>query len=205
MPAHDRPTLGTQKAQKILVTGATSTIGEDVALALQTQGHAVRALVRSPEKANALRDAGVEVVVGDFDKKDALRQAFSGVDSVLLLTPAHAKAADWCTNAIEVAKVTGSPHVVRISALKASEDGPTRNTRLHGRTDRELQNSGLPFTILRPNYFMQNFSSTVSTLVPAARKWLTADDVAEAIVWSLSQPEHVEVTELVLFPTGQLR
>ncbi len=57
------------------------------------------------------------------------------------------------------------PRVVRLSAIKGSDQGPTDNTRTHGRADRAIQDSGLPYLILRPNYFMQNLFGSAESIL----------------------------------------
>ncbi len=74
-------------AGKILVTGATGNVSSGLIPELTAKGADVRALVRDASKAQGLRDAGVEVVIGDLDKPETLDAAFSGVDKVFLLTP----------------------------------------------------------------------------------------------------------------------
>lgn len=144
-------------AKKILITGATGKVASPLVSRLKAQGADVRVLVRNPEKAESLKKAGAEIVVGDFEKPETLGPAFAGVDAVFLVTAAGPKAADWVSALLVAAKASGKPHIVRLSALKAGEDGPTDNTRQHGRADKETQASGLPYTILRPHLYMQNF------------------------------------------------
>ena len=72
---------------KILVTGATGNVGSILIPDLINLGADVRALVRDEAKAQGLKDAGVEVVVGDLDKPHTLDAAFRGVDKVFLITP----------------------------------------------------------------------------------------------------------------------
>ena len=67
---------------KIMVTGATGTVGSLLIPNLTNLGADVRALVRDESKAQGLKDAGVEVVVGDLDKPDTLDAGFRGVDKI---------------------------------------------------------------------------------------------------------------------------
>jgi dihydroflavonol-4-reductase len=69
----------------ILVTGATGFIGRHLVAELRAAGHTVRALVRHPERAPALTQAGIELVAGDITDEDALAQAMAGVDGVIHL------------------------------------------------------------------------------------------------------------------------
>jgi uncharacterized protein YbjT (DUF2867 family) len=150
----------------ILVTGATGKTAALVAAQLRAQGASVRALVRDPKKAEDLARRGVELAVGDFETPASLEAALDGVGSVFLVTPPHPDASGMVDRFLAVAAESAHrPRIVRLSAIKGSEHGPTDNTRTHGRADRAVQDSGLPYVILRPNYFMQNlFGSAASIL-----------------------------------------
>ncbi len=106
---------------KILVTGATGNVGSILIPILTNLGADVRALTRDESKAQGLKDAGAEVVVGDLDKPDTLDAAFRGVDKVFLITPPNPNQVIQTKNAIEAAKRTGSPFIVRLSAGAVNE------------------------------------------------------------------------------------
>ena len=140
----------------ILVTGATGNVGSALVGELKAAGADFKALVRNPEKAEALKADGVEVVMGDLGKPDTLAAALEGADKVFLLSSVAPEMAEVQINLIDAAKESGSPHIVRMSAVKASSDSPMRIGRLHAEADAYLEASGLPYTILRPHFFMQN-------------------------------------------------
>lgn len=114
----------------------------------------VRALVRDMSRTPRLD--GVDYVVGDLDRPAALTPAFEGVTTLWLLTPMGPTAPSQSMNAVWAARQAGVRHIVRLSAIGAAHDAPTRNGRLHALSDAELQESGIPWTILRPSHFMQN-------------------------------------------------
>lgn len=151
-------------SEKILVTGATGNVGSAVVANLTAIGASVRALVRDESKAQALKDAGVEVVVGDLSRPETLDAAFSGVGKVFLLTPVSPDAVALATNGIAAAKRAGSPYIVRLSAVKASHESPTRIGRQHAEIDDALKASGLRYTILRPHFYMQNTMMAAETV-----------------------------------------
>jgi uncharacterized protein YbjT (DUF2867 family) len=127
---------------------------------------AVRALVRDARKAEALAAQGVELAVGDFETPASLAAALDGVSSVFLVTPPHPDAAGMVERFLAVATESPlRPRIVRLSAIKGSDHGPTDNTRTHGRADRAVQDSGLPYVILRPNYFMQNLFGSAESIL----------------------------------------
>ncbi len=151
-------------AKNILVTGATGNVGSLSVPLLLKENANVRALVRDPQKAKPLKDQGAEIVQGDFDKPTGLDAAFDGVDAALLITAPNPDSADQMNHMIEAAKKAKTPHVVRLSVIKAASDAPTENARLHHMSDEELKASGIPYTILRPNFFSQNLFLSVDTI-----------------------------------------
>lgn len=140
----------------ILITGATGNVSSGIIAQLKGSAHRLRALVRNPEKAEELRRQGVELQVGDLEKPWTLATAFAGADTVWILAPPGPRAPEQCSNALWAAKQAGARHVVRLSAFGAAHTAPTINSRLHALSDAELAASGMPFTILKPHYFMQN-------------------------------------------------
>lgn len=141
----------------ILITGASGNVSSALLRSLEgTPG--VRALVRDAAKA----PAGVETVVGDLDDPSSLRSAFAGVDTLWLLTAMGPQAPHASMNAVWAAREAGVRHIVRLSAIGAAHDAPTRNGRLHALSDNELRAStGLDWTIIKPAFFMQNLLSSV--------------------------------------------
>ena len=177
-------------AEKILVTGATGSVSGGLIPELTGAGASVRALVRDTTKAQGLRDQGVEVVIGDFDKPETLDAAFSGVDKVFLVTAANPAQVTQASEGLAAAKRAGSPYVVRLSAgaLNTVADSPARVTRQHAEIDAELQASGLAYTLLRPHFFMQN------TLMAAGS---VASDGAVYMAMKDSKTGMIDVRDIV--------
>src|SRR5712664_4475428 len=152
-------------ATTVLVTGATGTVSTALLAALKGKpGLKTRALIRDPAKAEGLKKDGVEVAHGDLEEPDTLAEAFDGVDILWLLTPASALEPSMGSNAILAAKQAKVKHIVRNSAIKAGHDAPNRNGRLHALVEAELKASGIPWTILRPHYYMQNLLSSANSV-----------------------------------------
>ncbi|MEU1386870.1 MULTISPECIES: SDR family oxidoreductase [unclassified Nonomuraea] len=141
----------------ILITGATGTVSGAVLKSLGDLSD-VRVLVRDAAKA----PEGVEVAVGDLDQPATLDAAFEGVDTLWLLTAMGPQAPHASMNALWAARKAGVRHVVRLSAIGAAHDAPTRNGRLHALSDVELAASGLDWTVIRPAFFMQNLLGSVA-------------------------------------------
>ena len=151
----------------VLVTGATGTVSTALLGALKGKpGLKLRALVRDPAgaKAQALEKDGVEVVAGDLEEPDTLTEAFEGIDIMWLLTPASALEPSMGSNAVTAARKAKVGHIVRNSAIKAGHDAPNRNGRLHALVEESVKASGIPWTILRPHYYMQNLLSSAASV-----------------------------------------
>jgi len=196
-------------ARKIALTGATGNIGQIVVPALLKGGAEVTALVRDPEKAKGLKSQGVNVIGGEFTDAEAVQKAFEGAEAVLMIAPPGSDSAKQMSGLITAAKKSGKPHVVRMSALKAAADAPTENGRLHHESDTELIDSGLPYTILRPHFFMQNIWMSIPSIKEEGKMyWGMGDgkmgmidvrDIADVTVKILLDGGHQGET---LGPTG---
>lgn len=151
--------------KNIVVTGATGTIGRRVVEGLLAKKASVVALVRDAAKGAPLEALGARTAVGTFEELASLERAFAGADTVVLITAANARADVQTNDAIAAAKKANVRKIVRISALKANPDGPTDNTRQHGRTEATLKASGMTYVILRPHLFLQNLFGSLSTIL----------------------------------------
>jgi uncharacterized protein YbjT (DUF2867 family) len=83
---------------------------------------------------------------------------------MFFLTPASEKSDVLARNAIAAAKKAGAPCIVRLSVIRAGPDAPTANTRMHGQTEKDVHDSGLPVAFLRPHCFMQNIFGSLQTI-----------------------------------------
>lgn len=149
----------------VLVAGATGTVSTAVLAELKGKpGIHLRALVHDAGKAAGLVEEGYEVAVGDLEEPDSLDEAFEGVDILFLLTPASALEPSMGSNAVNAARKANVKHIVRNSAIKAAHDAPNRNGRLHALVEEAVKASGIPWTILRPHYYMQNLLSSARSV-----------------------------------------
>jgi uncharacterized protein YbjT (DUF2867 family) len=142
----------------ILVTGATGTVGGEVVKQLSSTGQKVRASVYSTTRVTSndkLKE--VELMEIDYNKPETLATAFKGADKLFLLTPASPKAAELAANLVKEAKKNGIKHIVKQSIMGADSELDVAHLRLHRQAEKMIEESGIPFTFLRPNEFMQNF------------------------------------------------
>ena len=136
----------------ILVTTAGK-VGTETARLLAQRGEPVRVLVRDPEKATALAQAGAEVTQGDLEVPATIDAAMQGVSTVVLVSPAIPAQE---LNVVASAVRAGAEHVVKITS-KASADSPIARRRGQAEIENGLIASGLGYTLLRNNAYMQNF------------------------------------------------
>lgn len=139
----------------ILVTGATGTNGVELIKALAAEGEMARALVRDPQKASSLLPEGTELFRGDLDDPASLAQAMEGIEKVFLLCPVSPKQPELEANVVDAAQSAGVRQVVKFSVIHASPDSSSTLLRWHAAAEEHIRASGLAYTFLRPNIFMQ--------------------------------------------------
>ncbi|HEX8291524.1 MAG TPA: SDR family oxidoreductase [Pyrinomonadaceae bacterium] len=185
----------------ILITGATGTTGREVVAELRRLGaRQVRALVRDPARADFIREAGFETVAGDFARPETLGAALEGVGRALLLTPPTPDTVSHHHDFIIAAAAAGVRHVVKLSAFGADADAPEGFGRWHGRSENLLKTSGLKWTILRPNFFMQNLLGQARQIAAtgnihqplgdARASFIDARDIAAVAARALTEDGH---------------
>jgi uncharacterized protein YbjT (DUF2867 family) len=142
----------------ILVTGATGTVASEVLAALEGKaGVKVLAGVRSAAKGGALRRGNIEPVDFDYSKPETVTAALAGVDKVFLLTPFDLESVRYGKALIDAARAAGVKHIVKLSAFGSEFEPGIQLGRWHREVEKHLEASGVTFTILRPNNFMENF------------------------------------------------
>ena len=153
-------------ANPILVTGAAGrvgAVGRTVTELLLKQGKAVRAMVRNEdERAQALRDMGAEVVVGDLLDLDSMHRVIAGCETMyfgMSVSDAYLAAT---VNAAAVAKHHGVKAFINMSQMTLSQMSITETTaspqhKLHWLAEQALNWSGLPVVHVRPTVFLEGF------------------------------------------------
>jgi uncharacterized protein YbjT (DUF2867 family) len=138
----------------ILVTGSTGTIGSQVLAHLQGRGVEVRALTRSPEKAQV--PSGVTPVRGDLADIDSLRSAFKGVSTLFLLVPNVADELTQAMLGLDIAREAGVKGTVYLSVFKAEAYADVPHFASKYTVETMIDALDLPASVLRPAYFIQN-------------------------------------------------
>jgi len=141
----------------ILVTGATGTVGSEVLARLRAGDVVVRAGSRACEQPAP----GVEWTALDFSKPQSFAPALDGVQQVFLLTPLEEGMSDAACALVERAVAEGVRHIVRLSAFGTGRDPVTKLGRVHAQVESCIRRSGVRWTFLRPNSFMQNYANHV--------------------------------------------
>jgi uncharacterized protein YbjT (DUF2867 family) len=195
---------------KILVTGGTGNVGSRVVSELLKRGAGVRVLARKQPDKNV--PAGVEIVTGDMLDPACVERAMRGVDKLFLL---NAVVADELTQALiayGLAKRIGLKHVTYLSVFKVNQfrDVPHFASKLA--VEGALREFGVPYTILRPGYYIQNDLSLKSAVteegvypMPLGTAGIAvADtrDIAEAAAISLTEDGHEEQTYDIVAPAN---
>jgi uncharacterized protein YbjT (DUF2867 family) len=181
---------------KVLVTGATGNTGSILVPALRSAGVEVRAFVRNASKARPLKDVGAEIVVGDLDQPETIAPAVQGVDKIYLLTWNGPTQAQQAQNVIEAARRAGNPHIVRHSMWGSER---SRIVQQGNQVEEMLRSSGLPWTMLRPTFFMQNTILAAQTIASdGAIYW----DMGDGRLGMIDIRDIVDVAVAVLTGSG---
>ena len=153
--------------ETILITGATGTVGSEVVKQLSAKGEniIVKAAARSATDNTFENLNRVQVVQLDYDKPDSLAVALRGVDKLFLLTPFQSNMVDLTSNLVSEAKKAEVKYIAKQSVMGADAEPGITPGRLHRQAEKIIEESGIPFTFLRPNFFMQNFVNYYSNLI----------------------------------------
>lgn len=200
---------------KVLIVGATGTLGRQIARRALDEGHDVRCLVRSQKKASFLKEWGAELISGDLREPETLAPALEGVDAVIDAATARptdsmgVQAVDWQgnVNLIQAAQAANVQRFVFISILDAEKypDVPLMDVKCC--VENFLKESGLTYTILRPCGFFQGLIGQYAIPIlegqavwvmgnTSPTAYMDTQDIAKFAIRALSVP----ATENQTFP-----
>ena len=171
----------------ICVTGASGTLSSEVIRQLESAQAPFRGAYFSEEKAEAARARGIETVIIDYDRPETLRAAFEGCDRLFLLGPNVPNQSDLERNAVEAAKAAGVRHIVKQSVTGAAEESYSL-AKVHRSVEKAIESSGLAWTFLRPNSFMQNAVTFMGETIRADAAFYSASGQAKI--------SHVDVRDI---------
>lgn len=177
---------------RILVTGATGTVGRHIVGQLQAAGHDVRALSRNP--AAAALPTGVEVVAGDLSVPETVRHALDGVSAMHLIT--FGSDGGELTTGPQLMELAKQAGVRRVTVLKGSYE--------NGHVEDAVEASGLEWAKLGPVEFMANMLEWAESiraeglvrnvLGDGAGPSVHEADIAAVAVTALVEPGHAGQT-----------
>ncbi|MFZ4640191.1 MAG: SDR family oxidoreductase [Nodosilinea sp.] len=194
---------------KLLVIGATGTLGRQIVRRALDEGHEVRCLVRSAQRASFLREWGVELVRGSITRPDSLPPALEGIDAVIDAATARPSESvmevDWQgkINLISATQAAGIKRFIFISILNADRFPHVPLMNVKHCTEKLLAESELDYTILQPCGFLQGLIGQYA--IPILEKqaiwvmgeaapiaYMDTQDIAKFAIRSLTVPATIK-------------
>ncbi|HNB57865.1 MAG TPA: SDR family oxidoreductase [bacterium] len=144
-------------SNSIFIAGATGTTASQLLKHLATLGVKVKAGVRDIKKAETLASEYVAPVHIDYTLPSSIENALRGVKQLFMLTPFTDESVTMGKRIVDAAKKAGVQYIVKLSAAGADAEPGITLGRWHREVEKYIEASGIPYTHLRPNSFMQNF------------------------------------------------
>ena len=184
----------------ICITGAGGTVGSEVLRQLEMTNTKFRVAYFSQDKADRARAEGIDAAVIDYNQPETLEGAFDGCDRLFLLGPNVLAQTELELNAVEAAKSSGVRHIVKLSVMGAEEESYSLAT-VHRPVEKAIESSGLAWTFLRPNSFMQNVVTFMGETIRSEGAFYSASgsakishvdvrDIAAVAIQALTAPNH---------------
>lgn len=184
----------------ILVIGASGTVGRAVTSELRALGAPFILSFSTSEKAAAARVAGDAAVTLDCTRDEGLAEGFRGIETVFLVSGSVPDQAGVETRAVEAAASAGVRRIVKLSVIGAADESFSF-ARWHRPVERAIERSGMAWTFLRPNGFMQNVVTYMSATIRSQAAMYVCGatvpishvdvrDVAAVAARALTEPRH---------------
>jgi uncharacterized protein YbjT (DUF2867 family) len=184
---------------KILITGATGKTGLPLAGLLAEKKVPFRALVHSPLKEPILKKWTPDVMVGDYNDKKSMENAFEGIEKVYLVSPPAPDQYRVQTALVDIAKKEGVNHIVKLSALGTSVKSPVGLLKAHAEIEEYIKKSGIAWTFLHAHYFMENFLGNAESVI---KEGAIYSPLGDATISAISVHDIAAVAAEVLTGTG---
>lgn len=192
---------------KYLVTGATGGFGGYALdfLKESVPTDDIYALVRSEEKGAALKEAGLNIRIGDYADKESMKQAMEGIDRLLFVSGAPGNRQEEHANVVEAAKEAGVAYIAYTS-FTGADKATSPLAADHIFTERLIEKSGIAHTFLRNNWYLENEMPIAGAalsngkFVYAAENgktgWALKREYAEVAAKALAGTEYPAILEL---------
>lgn len=183
---------------KIAITGSTGQLGRLIVDSLKNKISAdnIIALARNIQKATTL---GVQAREADYDKPELLEKALVGIDTLLLISAREiGKREAQHHNVIEAAKKNGVKWIIYTSILRA-DTSSIGLAKEHSATEKEIMNSGIPFTILRNGWYTENYTDSIPGAISKGAFIGCADD---GKISSASRADYASAAVAVITTDG---
>ena len=184
----------------ILLTGATGKTGSATAIELSNLNVPFRALIRSEEKRGEIEALGGEVIIGSAEDRENIDQAMIGIEKLLIILPNCENQLEMEMQLVDSAKAEGVQHIVYMSSVEADEECISPIPKLHWDTEVYIRSSGMQWTMIKPNFYMQNFVGSAKTIIEQNKFFLPMSegrtgmidtrDVGKVIAKVLSEEGH---------------
>ena len=194
----------------ILITGATGKTGSATAKSLGEKGETFRALIRNEEKKEGLESLGGEVVIGSIENTEVVNQSMQGVKTVLVLLPNSESQLALEKQLVDSAKQAGVERIVKMSSIEATPDATSPIPKLHLESEEYIKQSGLAWTMIKPNFYMQNLLASAGTIKEQGKIFLPmgegktgmidTTDVGKVLAKVLSEDGHVSMNHEITGP-----
>lgn len=179
---------------KILITGATGNVGGAVLSLLRQETDNIVVAGGSG------KIEGIPSVLVDYADIGSIERSLDGVSSAFMVIPTHPDMIEWGRNFLTAAKRQRVKHIVRLSTNLTKFNPELKVIEMLGGTDNDLRESGIAWTILAPQFFMQNFInfygqdySNGHLYLPAGSGkigWVDIRDIAAVGVAALLNPDQ---------------
>ncbi|MCC5891030.1 SDR family oxidoreductase [Exiguobacterium sp.] len=183
---------------KYLITGATGKLGSKIVNTLleAVPASEVAVSVRNPEKATLLKEKGVDVRHGDFDKPETLETAFKGVERLLIISADGDNDTRIRQHAsvVEAAEAAGVKFIAYTSLADAT-NSQNLMAPPHVETEGAIERTGIPHAFLRNNWYLENELGSIQGVLAGA-PWVTAARDGK-VGWALQQ-DYAEAAANVL-------
>ncbi len=191
----------------ILITGASGNVGKEVLRQAAASGAKVRAAFQSANKA-ATAPSGVEIANVDYNQPETLLAALRGVEKVFLVGPPAQNLVALERKAVDAIRRAGAPTIVKLSAMGGRA---AIYPKQHAESEEYIKSSGVPYTFLRPNGFMQNLVNYNAATINSQNAFygcqsdgkvshIDIRDVAAVAVKALTEDRHTGKTYTLTGP-----